>query len=41
MRFGGRIRELKNANEWSLRELAEKVDVGFKYVRRVENGRLS
>lgn len=39
--FGKRVRELRHAKEWSLRDLAEKVDVGFTYLSRVENERLN
>jgi len=41
MTFGERVRELRNAKGWSLRELAEQVGVGFTYLSRVENGRLN
>ncbi len=41
MTFGKRIRELRNAKQWSLRDLAAKVDVGFTYLSRVENERLN
>ena len=41
MKFGERIRELRHAKGWSLRDLAEKVDVGFTYLSRVENERLN
>lgn len=41
MTFGERVRELRHAKDWSLRELAEKVGVGFTYLSRVENGRLN
>ncbi len=34
MTFGQRVRELRHAKEWSLRDLAEKVDVGFTYLSR-------
>lgn len=39
--FGKRIRQLRHAKEWSLRDLAEKVCVGFTYLSRVENERLN
>ena len=39
--FGERVRELRHAKEWSLRDLAEKVGVGFTYLSRVENERLN
>lgn len=38
--FGQRIRELRQAKQWSLRELAPKVGVGFTYLSKVENGKL-
>jgi transcriptional regulator with XRE-family HTH domain len=41
MTFGERVRELRQAKDWSLRELAAKVDVGFTYLSRVENERLN
>lgn len=41
MKFGERIRVLRKAKCWSLRDLAEKVDVGFTYLSRVENERLN
>ena len=41
MKFGDRVRELRHAKGWSLRDLAEKVDVGFTYLSRVENERLN
>ena len=39
--FGKRVRELRHAKEWSLRDLAGKVGVGFTYLSRVENERLN
>src|SRR4029077_21139299 len=39
--FGMRVRQLRHAKEWSLRDLAEKVGVGFTYLSRVENERLN
>ena len=39
--FGKRVRGLRHAKEWSLRDLAEKVGVGFTYLSRVENERLN
>ena len=39
--FGMRVRELRHAKGWSLRDLAEKVGVGFTYLSRVENERLN
>ena len=38
--FGQRIRELRQAKGWTLRELAPKVGVGFTYLSKVENSRL-
>ncbi|MDA9857495.1 helix-turn-helix domain-containing protein [Rubripirellula sp.] len=38
--FGERIRELRKAKTWTLRDLAPKVGVGFTYLSKVENGRL-
>jgi transcriptional regulator with XRE-family HTH domain len=35
------VRQLRHAKGWSLRDLAEKVDVGFTYLSRVENERLN
>lgn len=40
MKFGERIRQLRKANEFSLRELAEQVDVTFTYLSKVENQKL-
>jgi HTH-type transcriptional regulator, competence development regulator len=39
--FGKRVRQLRHAKGWSLRDLAEKVNVGFTYLSRVENERLN
>ena len=39
--FGKRVRELRHAKEWTLRDLAEKVGVGFTYLSRVENERMN
>jgi transcriptional regulator with XRE-family HTH domain len=41
MTFGDRVRQLRHAKEWSLRDLAGKVGVGFTYLSRVENERLN
>jgi HTH-type transcriptional regulator, competence development regulator len=41
MMFGKRVRQLRHAKEWSLRDLAAKVGVGFTYLSRVENERLN
>ena len=38
--FGHKIRELRQANGWTLRQLAPKVGVGFTYLSKVETGRL-
>lgn len=39
--FGMRVRQHRHAKGWSLRDLAEKVGVGFTYLSRVENERLN
>lgn len=41
MKFGERVRSLRKAKGWSLRDLAERVGVGFTYLSRIENGRLN
>jgi len=41
MKFGERVRELRHSKAWSLRDLAEKVDVGFTYLSRIENEHLN
>ena len=41
MKFGERVRELRLAKGWRLRDLAEKLDVGFTHLSRVENERLN
>src|ERR1039457_3358999 len=41
MMFGKRVRQLRLAKGWRLRDLAGKVDVGFTYLSRVENERLN
>ncbi len=41
MTFGQRVRQLRHAKEWSLRDLAERVNVGFTYLSRIENERLN
>ena len=41
MKFGDRVRELRHAKNWTLRDLAEKVDVGFTHLSRIENERLN
>ena len=39
-KFGDRIRELRKAKNYSLRQLAPLVGVGFSYLSKVENGKL-
>ena len=41
MTFGERVRQLRHGKKWSLRDLAQKVGVGFTYLSRVENERLN
>ena len=41
MTFGERVRHFRHAKEWSLRDLAARVGVGFTYLSRVENERLN
>ena len=41
MKFGERVRQLRFEKSWSLRDLAERVGVGFTYLSRVENERLN
>jgi transcriptional regulator with XRE-family HTH domain len=41
MTFGQRVRQLRHGKDWSLRDLAGKVGVGFTYLSRVENERLN
>lgn len=40
MTFGERIRELRQAKQLTLRDLAAKVDVGFTYLSKIENHKL-
>lgn len=40
MSLGRRVRELRNAKQWSLRELAGMVDIDFTYLSKIENDRL-
>ena len=40
MRFGDRLRELRKAKGFTLRDLAGQVGVGFTYLSRAENERL-
>lgn len=39
--FGMKIREQRHGKGWSLRDLSEKVGVGFTYLSRIENERLN
>lgn len=41
MNFGTRIRELRQAKNLTLRDLAKKVKVTFTYVSKIENRKLS
>lgn len=41
MRFGERLRELRRAKGWRLRDLAEQVGVSHTHLSRVENERLN
>ena len=41
MKFGERVRQLRLEKSWSLRDLAERVGVGFTYLSRVEIERLN
>ena len=41
MTFGTRIRELRQAKKWTLRDLAKKVRVTFTYLSKIENQKLS
>lgn len=40
MTFGERIRELRQAKQLTLRDLAAKVGVGFTYLSKIENHKL-
>lgn len=40
MTLGERIRELRQAKQLTLRELAVRVDVGFTYISKIENHKL-
>jgi transcriptional regulator with XRE-family HTH domain len=40
MTFGERVRNLRIAKKWTLRDLAPRVSVGFTYISKVENGKL-
>lgn len=41
MRFGERVRALRKAKGWRLRDLAERVNVGHTHLSRVENEHLN
>ncbi len=41
MAFGDRIRELRRRKDLTLCGLATKVRVGFKYISKIENGKLA
>ncbi|QDV12237.1 Helix-turn-helix domain protein [Rosistilla oblonga] len=41
MTFGEKIRSLRQDNEFTLRELAEQVRVGFTYLSKIENSKLN
>ena len=41
MKFGERVRQLRNAKSLSLRQLAPKVGVGYAYLCRVETGNMT
>ncbi|MEZ6081075.1 MAG: helix-turn-helix transcriptional regulator [Pirellulaceae bacterium] len=38
--LGSRLRELRKAKQLTLRQLADRVDVGFTYLSKIENGKL-
>ncbi|WP_437191340.1 helix-turn-helix domain-containing protein [Planctomicrobium sp. SH527] len=40
MTFGKRIRQLRQAKQFTLRDLAAKVGVGFTYLSKIENHKL-
>lgn len=40
MTFGERVRQLRLAKGWTLRDLAPAVGVGFTYISKIENGEL-
>ncbi len=40
MTFGEKVRELRQANQLTLRNLAAKVGVGFTYLSKIENHKL-
>jgi len=41
MKFGETLRQLRQNKGWRLRDLAARVDVGFTYLSRIENERLT
>lgn len=41
MQFGEKVRELRLAKNLTLRDLAEKLEVNFTYVSKIENQKLS
>ena len=41
MTFGERVRQMRCSKDWSLRDLASKVGVGFTYLSRVETGTMT
>lgn len=40
MNFGQRIRDLRHAKQFTLRDLADRVGVGFTYISKIENHKL-
>src|SRR5262249_605295 len=40
MTFGERLKELRKAKNWSQRTLAEKIDIDFTYLSKIESERL-
>ncbi len=40
MSFGGRVRELRQAEGLTLRDVASKVGINFTYLSKIENGKL-
>jgi len=40
MKLGNRLRELRTAKGYTLRELSARVDVGFTYLCKIETGKL-
>lgn len=40
MKLGQRLKELRKQKQYTLRELAERVDVGFTYLCKIETGKL-